>query len=149
MKRVTCRCGKADAANQFNLKSGPAELNPDVALYPGYFDDAPSGSNLLQNGGKVAIPSPRTATESPYSSPLDGVPRLLTTGRDSFFLFGPRGTGKTLTFGANIFDTSNSGATLHRSMSAGFLLCEFAAKPLGKRVLKLHRPRESHQALFI
>ena len=77
MKRVTCRCGKADAANQLNLKSGPAELNPDVALYPGYFDDAPSGSNLLQNGGKVAIPSPRMATESPYSSPLDGVPRLL------------------------------------------------------------------------
>jgi hypothetical protein len=53
------------------------------------------------------------------------------------------------TFGADTFDTSNPGAALHRSMSAGFLLCEFTPKPLGKRVLELHRPRESHQALFI
>jgi hypothetical protein len=42
---------------------------------------------------------------------------------------------KNTTFGADTFDTSNPGAALHRSMSAGFLLCEFTPKPLGKRVL--------------
>jgi hypothetical protein len=38
---------------------------------------------------------------------------------------------------------------LRPSMRAEFLLCEFTAKPLGKSVLELHRPREARQAPFI
>src|ERR1035441_10284435 len=97
---------------------------------------------ILQESSPVPLPdwlTRDTVVPGAGGSDAERMPRRTRRGRCSFAARGPR---------RRVLTARDRGASLHRSMNAGFLLCEFTAKPLRKSVLELHRPRESHQAPF-
>src|ERR1039458_7941875 len=116
------------------MRSMPPQSVEWYALLRSVYREA----QLLHSKRRLELPRPfpdwltrDTVVPGAGGSDAERVPRRTRRGRCSFAARGPR---------RRVLTARDRGASLHRSMNAGFLLCEFTAKPLRKSVLELHRP---------